>query len=30
VLLLMAGAFFVALPLPLLLAKPNARAVEAH
>jgi hypothetical protein len=32
VLLLLAGAFFVALPLPLtlLVAKPNARAVEAH
>jgi DHA2 family multidrug resistance protein len=30
VLLLMAGTFFVALPLTLLLAKPNTGAVEAH
>jgi MFS transporter, DHA2 family, multidrug resistance protein len=30
VLLLMAGCFFVTLPLTLLLAKPTAAPVEAH
>ena len=30
VLMLMAGSFFLALPLTLLLAKPNSAAVEAH
>jgi MFS transporter, DHA2 family, multidrug resistance protein len=30
VLLLMAGCFFLALPLTLLLAKPGGGAVEAH